>query len=103
MGGWDVLSALERDELREAPDAEVFAAAVAERRALVTNDAGGFVPLTVSAAQESQDHHGLLLNSDRSMPRSSDTVGLYVRVLGALLREHPEERSLLNRIVWLKP
>lgn len=100
---FDVVSALEREDLASAPDAEVFAAAVAEGRGLVTNDAGGFLPLTTRAAQESQDHHGLMLTSDRSMPRSRDTLGLYVRVLETLLQDHPEDSAFQSRIAWLTP
>ena len=99
--GHDVVSVLERDDLRSASDVELFAAAREERRALLTNNVIDFMPLVHQAAQEGTSHFGVLFTSDRSLPRTLATVGDYVRVLDELLTANRAEDALLDEVRWL--
>lgn len=99
--GFDVVAITERPGLMGAPDAEVFAAAVAQRRALVTNDARHLIPLAQRHAAEGGRHFGLVLTSDRSLPRSRRRIGATVRALAAMLRTRDEVEALADQVVWL--
>lgn len=48
-----------------------------------------------------QLRHGVVFTSRRKLPRSRDTIGLYVRTLDEFLREHPADDALLNSSRWL--
>jgi hypothetical protein len=72
-----------------------------ERRVIVTNNVKDFVPLANRAALGADDHYGLLLTSDRSMPRRSDAIGRFVDALDALLQRHQGEDSYRNQVQWL--
>lgn len=99
--GHDVVSVKERPELIGASDEELLGLMAAEGRAIVTNNAIDFVPLVIGAALEGHDHAGVLLTSDRSLPRRQATIGRFVEVFGRLLRENPEDGSLANQMRWL--
>ena len=92
--GHDVISA-DEPQLRGERDRAIFRAAISERRAIVTNDVGHFVTL----ARHEYGHFGLILSDDRSMPRSSETVGLYVRRLDKLLKDRPADGALAGLII----
>lgn len=98
--GHDVLAAVERG-WQASTDVELLAACAAESRALLTNNVPDFAVLARLWAAEGRAHHGLVFTSDRSLPRTRDTVGRYVALLDALAREHPSDDALLDRIVWL--
>lgn len=87
--GHDVVSLSDGPELVGIGDADLLAWATAERRAIATNNAVDFLPL-----MQGEDHFGLLLTSDRSLPRSRETIGLFVKVLGGFLARHPREEAL---------
>ncbi len=95
--GHDVESVDDRDDLRSLKDPALFAAAHSERRAILTNNVRDFVPLVQTAAMQGDDHRGLLLTNDRSLPRSNRTFGT---LLDGLLSANPEDDALLNRTVW---
>jgi predicted nuclease of predicted toxin-antitoxin system len=99
--GHDVVAATERDELRALSDVELLAVAATERRALVTNNAADFVPLIRRAAEAGAHHSGLVLTSDRTLPRSTRAIGRHVRALEKLLRAHPADDGLADASVWL--
>jgi hypothetical protein len=99
--GHDVVSAKERPELEGMPDEALFEAMAAERRAIVTENWADFDRLLRAAAQTGRTHFGVVFTSRRRLPRSRDTIGLYVRVLDELLREHPAEDALLDGSRWL--
>lgn len=99
--GHDVVSVKERPDLIGATDAELLALMATEGRAIVTNNAVDFIQLAAHAVRDEQDQAGLLLTSDRSLPRQRRTIGRFVEVLAALLREHPEEESYRNQPRWL--
>jgi hypothetical protein len=97
----DVSAVVERPDLRGEPDEAIFAAAVLEGRAVVTNDVVDHVPLFERILADGRDHPGLLLTSDRSLPRGKAGTGALVRALDRVLREHPTDDALRNRLLWL--
>lgn len=84
-------------------DEALLIAAAATDRALLTNNARHFVPLARRWAAEGRAHAGLLLTADASMPRSEQSIGLYVAVLDGLLRKRPGDAALRDQVRWLKP
>jgi predicted nuclease of predicted toxin-antitoxin system len=98
--GHDVVAAGERAEL-PLPDDQLLAAATAEQRALVTNNAADFIPLIQQAAETGTRHYGLVLTSDRTLPRSIRAIGRHVRALEKLLHAHPADDGLADSSVWL--
>jgi predicted nuclease of predicted toxin-antitoxin system len=101
--GNDVHAAVERDDLVSLADRDLFERMAAEHRAIVTNDVVDFVQLFNEALAAGRGHYGLLLTDDRSMPRSRQTIGLFVDVLGAFLASHPADDALRNQLRWLTP
>ena len=101
--GHDVASVQERDDLRGLDDRELWGRASAERRALMTENVADFMPLVREAAAQGDRHLGVVFTSPASMPRGVGTIGLYVDVLDAFLREHPGEDALLDQVAWLGP
>ncbi len=97
----DVVSVSERPDLMGRSVEELFAAMAADNRAIVTNNAADFMPLLQRAAADGVDHAGLLLTSDRSLPRTKAGIGGYVAVLDELLSAHPEANALHNQLRWL--
>jgi hypothetical protein len=82
-------------------DRDVFAAVAAEGRAVLTNNAADYVRLFTLAADDGMDHAGILLTSDRSLPRRRETIGLYVRVLDELLTANADADAFRNQLYWL--
>ena len=101
--GHDVVAVAESADLTGKRDRVIFAAAVAAGRALVTNNVVDYVPLCHGVAISGQGHSGLLLTSDRSLPRDRPAIGRTVTVLAALLTAHPTDDALRNRVLWLSP
>jgi predicted nuclease of predicted toxin-antitoxin system len=100
--GHDVVAVAERADLRTLSDPMVFAAAVQERRAVVTLDFRGFRALARQALVQGSPSFGLVL-----VPRgrSSWRVAI-VDALDRLLRELPGDDDLVVRRggeVWLGP
>jgi len=99
--GHDVVSAKERPELIGATDADLLGRMSDEDRVIMTNNALDFVPLVSRLLAEGGQHAGLLLTSDRSLPRTRAMIGRFVEVLDELLRQRPEEKDLRSQIRWL--
>jgi hypothetical protein len=59
--------------------------------------------ITMRLAGEGIQHHGVLLTWDAAMPRSRNTVGVYVCALDEYLRAHPANEALRDRDDWLHP
>src|SRR3989304_195922 len=87
--GHDVLSVHDRPELVGAPDAELFRLAIREERAGVTENVQDFAPLVRRAALGGEAIPGVVYSSPRRLPRSSNTVGIFVDALDRLLRSRP--------------
>lgn len=84
--GHDVVAVVERPELRDAADEVIFSAAMAEGRAILTEDAAGFRILAAEELAQGRSHPGLILTSNRRFPRSDPrTVGRLVTALDELL------------------
>jgi predicted nuclease of predicted toxin-antitoxin system len=99
--GHDVVAVAERAALVGLSDDELLRRMAQERRVIVTNNVKDFVPLANRAALGADDHYGLLLTSDRSMPRRSDAIGRFVDALDAFLQRHQGEDSYRNQVQWL--
>lgn len=99
--GHDVASAAERKDLVGLPDREIIRRMAGERRAILTNDAGDYIPLANQAVVAGEGHYGLLLTSDKSLPRRKAAIGRLVRILDELLAEQQRDDAFRNRIRWL--
>jgi predicted nuclease of predicted toxin-antitoxin system len=99
--GHDVVAVAERADLVGLGDDELLRRMTREQRAIMTNNVKDFLPLVGRAAVASDDHAGLLLTSDRSMPRHSDAIGRFVEALDAFLRRHQGDDACRNQVQWL--
>lgn len=80
--GHDAIAVVERPELRMLPDPELFAAAQAERRIVVTENVRDFVPIANDHDARGVAHHGLVLVHPRRYPRGDKrTIGAMVTAL----------------------
>jgi predicted nuclease of predicted toxin-antitoxin system len=87
--GHDVVSVHELDDgrLEGAPDEEVFAAAAAAGRALVTENVPDFRRLEAAAVAQGEPAPPLVFTTSRQFPRGDPrTAGSLVRALDALVR-----------------
>jgi len=96
--GHDVVSVHESEyhRLEGAADAEVFAAALADDRALVTENVPDFRRLDADALAREEAHAALVFTSNRQFPRGEPgTTGRLVEALHMLLTEYPTLRRSL--------
>lgn len=96
--GHDVVSVHDAEyrRLRGAPDEEVFAAALAEERGLVTENVPDFRRLEADLLSRGEAVPMLVFTSDRRFPRGRPgTTGLLVGALQALLDEGRPRRGSL--------
>jgi hypothetical protein len=97
----DAVAVVERAELRGISDAEVFAAAQAERRAVVTENVSDYVPIANEHDIRGTSHHGLVLVDPARYPRGKPrTIGRMVRALDALAGRFPSAEPTSVR-TWL--
>jgi Domain of unknown function (DUF5615) len=80
--GYDVVAVSERPDLRSLPDAQVFAAAQAEGRVVVTRDRVDYLGIDRAQREAGLTHAGLVLVSSR-FPEPA--VGRLVNALTELL------------------
>jgi len=99
--GHDVVAVAERADLVGLSDDELLRRMARERRAIMTNNVKDFMPLASRVTLGADDHYGLLLTSDRSMPRRSGTIGRFVDTLDVFLQCHQGEDSYCNQVRWL--
>jgi hypothetical protein len=97
----DIVSVEEELHLRGRADREVWNYAVAEQRALLTENVRHFAPLVREWAAAGERHFGVIFTSSRSMPRGAGTIGVYVERLHAFLNEHPADDALADQVAWL--
>ena len=100
--GHDVVSIHDPDyrRLEGAPDEDVFETAVAEERALVTENVPDFHRLEIEALARGEHRTRLVFKTDRAFPRGKPaTIGRLIRALDALLAEHPS----LASSIFLEP
>jgi hypothetical protein len=101
--GHDVASVEEQPRLRGRADRDVWSLAVAEQRALLTEEVKDFAPLVREWAVAGDRHFGVVFISRRSMPRGAGTIGLYVERLDEFLNEHRADDALADQVAWLSP
>lgn len=99
--GHEVVSVKERADILGLSDGELFSLMRAERRAILTENWGDFSRLLEQAGSEGTTHYGVVFTSRRKLPRSRNTIGLYVRALDRFLCEHRADDALLNGSHWL--
>jgi hypothetical protein len=99
--GHDTVAVVERPELRSSSDAEVFAAAQREGRAVISGNVPDFVPIAGDHDAVGQAHYGLVLVHPRKYPRGNPrTIGAMVTALDALASRHPADLPTSMR-EWL--
>lgn len=99
--GHDVVSVHDPEyrRLEGAADEELFAAALADARALVAENVPDFRRLEADALSRGEPHAALVFASNRQFPRGEPgTTGRLVEALHALLTEYPT----LRRSLFLK-
>lgn len=96
----DVVAAVER-EWETAEDEALLTFCAEEGRCLVTNNVGDFAVIARRWAGEGRSHAGMIFTSDASMPRHRRSIGLYVDVLGDLLRAHRADDAFIDQLHWL--
>jgi hypothetical protein len=99
--GHDVVSVKERPELEGLSDDALFALMPAEQRAILTENWADYDRQMRKATEEGTTHYGIVFTSRRRLPRSRETIGLYIRVLDDFLGRHPAVDALLNSSRWL--
>ena len=99
--GHDVVSITERPELQGAADRDLLALMAVEKRAILTENWADFAREMENVLAAGNEHYGVVFTSRRRLPRSRDTIGLYVQVLDDFLRRHPSEDALRNSYRWL--
>ena len=90
--GHDVVSVHDPEyrRLEGAPDEEIFAAAVAEDRALVTENVPDFRRLEADALARGEASPTLIFTSNRQFPRGEPgSIGRLVEALHALMSDAP--------------
>lgn len=101
--GHDVTAVTEDPALEGLDDEPLLRLAREQGRALLTNNVGDFALLIREWTGRGEGHAGVIYTSDESMPRSRNTIGVYVERLSALLGDHPGEESFRDRVEWLSP
>ena len=96
--GHDVVAVAERADLRGTPDDVIFSEALADGRAIVTENIVDYRPLASEALRAGRAAPTLVFTSNRAYPRASRrTAGRMVMALDALLAE----RDALEGEHWL--
>jgi hypothetical protein len=75
----------------------------AERSGLLTENVADFAHHAQSLAAAGDDHWGFVFSSPRSMPRGTDTIGVFVEALDGFLAHRPSEDDCRNEVAWLQP
>jgi predicted nuclease of predicted toxin-antitoxin system len=97
--GHDAVAAVERSELRNNADAELFALAQAEARAIVTENLDDFSVIANDHDRRAQPHHGVVLVNSRRYPRNHRrTIGVIVTALADLAERFPGDEP--NSMRW---
>jgi hypothetical protein len=79
----------------------VLAHAIATRQALVTEKIADFIPLLRAAEAAGDLTAGTVLTSPRSMPRSRETIEMFIVALAEVCKAHPEAEGLASQVIWL--
>ena len=89
------------DKMEGRPDVEVFSAAQAEGRAVVTENVRDFRPLARAWEADGKIHYGLVLTSNRKFPRArAATIGRIVTTLAKIAAQTAADEPS-NEEIWL--
>lgn len=99
--GHDVVAAADHSELKSREDGELLSWAIAQRRAVVTENAADFVALHEQYVTRGDHHYGIVLTNARRFPRKRTETGRLVRALHDLLEQSPRDDSLRADLRWL--
>lgn len=99
--GHDVSAVAARELGRGLSDPEVLDLATAEKRALLTEDVRDFVVEHRRRLAAGVTHFGIVVTSARRYPREPRSSGPLIAALDDLLRAHPAEDALQDRLIWL--
>jgi hypothetical protein len=99
--GHDVISVKERVDLEGLLDEQLFRLMPGEQRAILTENWADYDRLIRQSDAEGRTHYGVVFSSRRQLPRRSETIGLYVRVLDDFLARHPALDALLDSARWI--
>jgi len=99
--GHDVQSAAGNPGREAMSDPEVFALAISEHRAIVTNSLRDFRPLHVEAIVPGGEGHFGMIFMPGSYRRTRADIGRIIAALEAILASHPDENDLANGEAWL--
>lgn len=67
----------------------------------MTNNARHLVPIAAELLGTGGSHAGLVLASDRSLPRAMGSVGDLIGAVETLLAAHPADEALRDQVRWL--
>jgi hypothetical protein len=99
--GQDVHAVTARPELRALGDAELFARAQEEHRAVVTENITDFCRIADEQDRSNRAHHGLVLVDPARYPRGETrTIGRMVKALDRVLGERSGDEADSRRD-WL--
>ncbi len=98
--GFDVVAAVSLG-LSGTADEGILGYATEDRRAVVTNDLRDFGRLARRWAEGGQDHYGIILVAEASIPRKPQFVGRYADALAEFCSLHSAEDALVNQTCWL--
>ncbi|MGH3005457.1 MAG: DUF5615 family PIN-like protein [Gaiellaceae bacterium] len=102
--GHDVVAVKrDRPDLEARLDPTVLEAAVAEHRAVVTNNVRDYRVVQERLRARDEDHYGIIYTHDDTLPRNRTAFQLWVLTLEKLLKARPAETALLNRVHHLLP
>jgi nucleoside-diphosphate-sugar epimerase len=96
--GHDVV-AVKRDrrQLESHFDPLVLTAAVAEQRAVVTNNVRDYRQAHERMQARGEDHYGVIYTHDDTLPRNKAAFSLWVTTLAEFLGARPALDALVNR------
>jgi hypothetical protein len=99
--GHDTVSAAELDEVRGSSDRDVWNRAIADERALVTENVADYMALVREFAGTNERHFGVIFTSPRSLPRGLGTIGAFVELLDELLIARSAADATADQVYWL--
>lgn len=102
--GHDAVSVIELTDLVGQDDAQVGDFALADNRAVVTENAADFLALAKERSTLGQASPTLVITSNRSFPRhAASFIGQAIRALVGFCDTHPEDDPQAGAVHWLRP
>lgn len=99
--GHDAIAIIERGWQLES-DESLLSLCRQENRALMTNNVSDFMPIHRLWQAQDLRHAGLILTSDKSLPRTRAGIGACILALETLFATHPATNALADQMLWLK-